>query len=72
MLASDAELEREIANAFSGYSTEQIAEALLRVIERPASCAELPQKAVKRAALFSWGSTARQTFEVLQSVAKGK
>ena len=52
--------------------TEQIAEALLRVIEHPALRAELSQKAVKRAALFSWSATARQTLEVLQSVAKGK
>jgi len=52
--------------------TEQIAEALLRVIEHPALRAELSQKAVKRAALFSWSTTARQTLEVLQSVAKGK
>jgi len=52
--------------------TEQIAEALLRVIEHPALRAELSQKAVKRAALFSWSTTAKQTLEVLQSVAKGK
>ena len=52
--------------------TEQIAEALLRVIEHPAFRAELCQKAIKRAALFSWNTTARQTLEVLQSVAKGK
>ena len=53
-------------------NTEQIAEALLRVIEHPALRAELSQKAVSRAALFSWTTTAKQTFEVLQSVAKGK
>jgi len=53
-------------------NTEQIAEALLRVIKNPALRAELSQKAVKRAALFSWSTTARQTLEVLQSVAKGK
>jgi len=52
--------------------TEQIAEALLQVIEHPALRAELSQKAVGRAALFSWSATARQTLEVLQSVAKGK
>jgi len=52
--------------------TEQIAEALLRVIEHPALRAELSQKAVRRAALFSWSTMARQTLEVLQSVAKGK
>ena len=52
--------------------TEQIAEALLRVIEHPALRAELSQKAVKRAALFSWSTSARQTLEVLQSVARGK
>ena len=52
--------------------TEQIAEALLRVIEHPALRAELSQKAVKRAALFSWSATARQTLELLQSVAKSK
>jgi len=52
--------------------TEQIAEALLPVIEHPALRAELSQKAVKRAALFSWSTTARQTLEVLQSVAMGK
>lgn len=52
--------------------TEQIAEALLRVIEHQALRAELSQKAVKRAALFSWSTTARQTLEVLQSVTKGK
>jgi len=52
--------------------TEQIAEALLRVIEHPALRTELSQKAMKRAALFSWCTAARQTLEVLQSVAKGK
>ena len=52
--------------------TEQIAEALLRVIEHPALRAELSHKAVKRAALFSWSATARQTLELLQSVAKSK
>ena len=52
--------------------TEQIAEALLLVIEHPALRAELSQKAMKRAALFSWSTTARQTLEVLQSVARGK
>jgi len=51
---------------------EQVAEALLRVIENPALRAELSQKALKRAALFNWSTTARQTLEVLQSVAKGK
>lgn len=52
--------------------TEQIAEALLQVIEHQALRAELSQKAVKRAGLFSWSTTARQTLKVLQSVAKGK
>jgi len=52
--------------------TEQIAEALLRVIEHPALRTELSQKAVKQAASFSWSTAARQTLEVLQSVAKGK
>lgn len=52
--------------------TQQIAEALLRVIEHPALRAELSQKSVKQAALFSWSMTARQTLEVLQSVAEGK
>jgi len=50
--------------------TEQIAEVLLQVIKHPALRAELAQKGVKRAALFSWSKTARQTLEVLQSVAK--
>jgi len=52
--------------------TGQIAEALLRVIEDSELHAELSQKAVKRAALFSWSKTATQTLELLQSVAKGK
>jgi len=52
--------------------TEQIAEALLQVIEHPALRAELSQKSIKQAALFSWSTAASQTLEVLQSVARGK
>lgn len=51
---------------------EQIAKVLLRIIEDSALRAEYSQKALKRAAVFSWSTTARQTFEVLQSVAKSK
>ena len=52
--------------------TEQIAEALLQIIEHPALRAELSQKSIKQAALFSWSTAASQTLEVLQSVARGK
>jgi glycosyltransferase involved in cell wall biosynthesis len=52
--------------------TEQIAEALLRVIKDSELRADLSQKALKRAALFSWDKTAKQTLEVLQTVVKGK
>jgi len=52
--------------------TEQIADALLRVIEHPALRAELSRDSVNRAAQFSWSTAARQTLELLQSVAKGK
>ncbi len=51
---------------------EQIAEALLGVIEHPDLRAELSRKALNRAALFSWNKTARQTLEVLQSVARDR
>ena len=51
---------------------EQIARALLRVIEHPELRADLSRKAMKRAALFSWSKAARQTLEVLKSVVKGK
>jgi len=51
---------------------EQIAEALLQVIEHSELRAELSQKALNRAALFSWNKTARQTLEVLQSVARDR
>ena len=51
---------------------EQIAQVLLRMIEDSALRAEFSRKALKRAAVFSWSMTARQTFEVLQSVVKSK
>ena len=52
-------------------NTKQIAQALLEVIEHPELHDELSRKAVRRAALFSWGETAKQTLEVLKAVAKG-
>ena len=52
--------------------TDEIAEALLRVIKNPELRAELSRKAVERAALFSWNRTAAETLEVLQAAAKGK
>lgn len=52
--------------------TEQIAEALLQIIEHPELRAELSQKSLKRAAQFSWSTTAKQTLEVLQSVSRDK
>ncbi len=51
---------------------EEIAEAMLRVINHPELRAELSQKAVRQAALFSWSTAASQTLEVLHSIAKGK
>ena len=51
-------------------NTEQIAQALLEVIEHPELRGDLSRKAVRRAALFSWSKTAKQTLEVLKAVAK--
>lgn len=50
---------------------EEIAEAMLRIINDPELRAELSRKAVERAASFSWSKAAEQTLEVLRSVAKG-
>jgi len=52
--------------------TEQIAEALLQIIEHPELHEELSQKSLKRAAQFSWSTTAKQTLEVLKSVSRNK
>lgn len=52
-------------------NTEEIAEAMLQVIKNPELRMELSLKALKRADIFSWSKTARETLEVLQSVAKG-
>jgi len=51
-------------------NTEQIAEAILKVIKDSELRTNLSQKAIKRAALFSWDKTANQTLEVLKAVAK--
>ncbi|MEA3442838.1 MAG: glycosyltransferase family 1 protein [Chloroflexota bacterium] len=51
-------------------NTEQIAEAILKVIKDSELRTNLSQKAIKRAALFSWDKTAKQTLEVLKAVAK--
>lgn len=51
-------------------NTEQIAQALLKIIEHPELHDDLSRKAVRRSALFSWSETAKQTFEILEAVAK--
>ena len=53
-------------------NTEQIAQALLKIIEHPELRCDFSQKALERSALFSWGKTAKQTLELLKAVAKGK
>jgi glycosyltransferase involved in cell wall biosynthesis len=53
-------------------SPEEIAEAILHVVNDAELRAELSQKALERAATFSWAKAARETLDVLQSVAKGR
>ena len=52
--------------------TEEIAEAILRVVSDDALRAELSRRALQRADMFSWAKAAGETLDVLQSVVRVK
>jgi len=54
------------------YDVEAIAEGLKRLIEDDALRADLREKGLKRAVLFSWDKTAEQTLAILNKVSQGR
>ncbi len=55
---------------FDPFSTDELANAIKRLVDNPSLCAALRDKGLARAKTFSWQSTARQTLRVYQQVGK--
>jgi glycosyltransferase involved in cell wall biosynthesis len=70
-VASLPEVVGDAAVMVDPYDTDALATAIARVVESPDLRQELSERGMKRAGLFSWEKTARQTVKVYEDVYRG-
>jgi glycosyltransferase involved in cell wall biosynthesis len=66
--SSMPEIAGDAALLIDPYRTDEITEAMIRIVSHPDLASQLRQKGISRSALFSWQSTARQVLEIYNEI----
>jgi glycosyltransferase involved in cell wall biosynthesis len=69
-LTSVPEVVGDAGLTFDPFNTNELANAIKRLVDDPTLCAALRHKGLERAKTFSWQSTARETLRVYEQVGK--
>jgi glycosyltransferase involved in cell wall biosynthesis len=69
-LTSVPEVVGDAGLTFDPFNTDELANAIKRLVDNPTLCAALRQKGLERAKTFSWQSTARETLRVYEQVGR--